>query len=260
MNIISYLPYVSPADPDLLVPRPLRKTFAERCLVQMPTLAPVQLSAPIPSGTFASDASMITYPSSLFSPSIPTYLSSSLTVAVVGPDKGLLASLSTQRYKASTSHAKVAGCIAATLLGSTGAVQTIYTDYLPVVRWIKGQQNPPSAYHAWLRSIINSRNQDVNVSHVKAHTNDMSLPSRLNRAVDFFASHAHSLAIPPPLFPIPTFAMGPFAFYSQRHGFIEGSINPHIIDHYSASFATSYKPWIHQLFVPALYNSNPPPS
>ncbi|KAF5379159.1 hypothetical protein D9615_006029 [Tricholomella constricta] len=247
------------AGPDLLLPPKLCQEAAERLILTLPLDPPDITHHRLTDQVYASDASFI--PPSL-STSLPTIDTSkppsSLTLSVVGPSSGLVTSLSSPRYQAAMSHAEVAGCLSAVLYAEHHAGGTIYSDYLPVVNWLSSATPAPSAFHRWLRDIYARRQRDTAVVHVKAHTDSLSLPARLNRAADHAASHCHSLYCPPPSFPTPTFFLAPYCIYAPGCGFIEGNFMRYIQKRLTDTFNASHPAWSH-LTSPHLYDPTPPP-
>ncbi|KAG6880399.1 hypothetical protein C0992_000001, partial [Termitomyces sp. T32_za158] len=257
---LPHLPTISPAGPSLFLPPPICQQIAERYVSLLPLLNSSHISQFSIHNVYASDASC----TSLQYQRNPTYslLSpSSLTLAVVGPNLGFVSRLPSNAYLASTSHAEVAACLAAVLHASTKSGGIIYSDYLPIVNWLNSQSPAafPSAFHAWLHSIV-QRAHPPEVRHVKAHTNSTSLPACLNRAADHYASNCHSSSSPPLPFPIPTFAMAPFVFFSHHRGFIEGNITKFITTNFARDFILNYPVWTKLLGSPLLFDLAPPPS
>ncbi|KAF5382054.1 hypothetical protein D9615_004273 [Tricholomella constricta] len=249
----------SPAGPDLLLPPPIRREAAERILLSMSSTSPHLTCHDLPERAYASDASFIPPTTHTIPPTIQfTKPPSSLTCSVIGPDSGLLASVASPRYIASTSHAEVAGCLSAVLRAQHQSGGTIYTDYLPVVNWLSSRSAAPSAFHRWLGDITR-RSPDTVVLHVKAHTTSLSLPARLNRAADHAASQCHSLYNPPPMFPTPTFYLPPYCLFAPGSGFLEGSFPQHLQKQQAVAFNTSNPVWSSHLTSPSLYDSTPPP-
>ncbi|KAF5387791.1 hypothetical protein D9615_000049 [Tricholomella constricta] len=236
-------------------------TVAERLLLTLPS-DPLHITHHrLPAQAYASDASFIPPSLSATLPTVdPSQPSSSLTLSVVGPRSGLVASLSSSRYQAATSHAEVAGCLSAVLHANHHNGGTIYSDYLPVVNWLSSVTRvAPSAFHRWLCDIHHRLQQDTAVVHVKAHTNSLSLPARLNRAADHAASHCHSLYRPPPSFPTPTFYLAPYCIFTPNCGFIEGNFTRYIQERLSDTFNISHPAWSTHLTSPHLYDRTPPP-
>lgn len=142
----------------------------------------------VPNQMSASDASCIS--------SIPSFTHthdpSSLTSSVILHGSSLITSLSQTDYHASTSHAEVTGCLMAAILANTQKPHIIFSDYLPIVRWSKNPDRSLTAFHRWLKDVLACLGTKPYLVHVKAHTNSHSLPTRLNKAADFIALHAHS--------------------------------------------------------------------
>ncbi|KAG6846884.1 hypothetical protein H0H93_011302, partial [Arthromyces matolae] len=255
-SIIPYITHTSPAGTDLVAPPELRQSAAEQYLLALPLYAPPQIKAPFPRNTYASDASLRTFPSPITS----TYSTppSSLTLAAIGHNTGFVASLSSPRYFANTSHAEVAACLSAILLAKESEESQVFSDYLPLVRWISQRRKPPSAFHTWMANILDRRTAPMSVKHVKAHTSINSVPSNMNRAADHFASNAHNLCLP--LFPIPTFHMAPHCFFSASHGFIEGDISQYVQTIPSLRHIREYGVLNNELILPGLYDPTPPPT
>ena len=63
------------------------------------------------------------------------------------------------------------------------------------------------------------------LSHVRAHTSSISVPSQLNRLADHLASTSNSLFLPPPSLPLPTFFMDNYIPFSSSYGFIESNLS-----------------------------------
>ncbi|KAF5382028.1 hypothetical protein D9615_004393 [Tricholomella constricta] len=252
---------LSPAGPDLLLPPSLRQETAERVVLTLPTAPPHVVQHRLPDRVYGSDASYIPPPLSIFS--TPLNFSnppSSLTLSMIGPSSGLVASLTSPRYLASTSHAEVAGCLSAVLYARHHSGGTVYTDYLPVVNWLASTSGASSAFHRWLRDILDGQQEDISVVHVKAHTTSLSLPARLNRAADHVASHGHSLYNPPPNFPIPTFHLPPVCVYAPGRGFFEGNLAQHLQRAQAEAFNASNAVWSNRLTSTTLYDPTPPPT
>ncbi|KAJ3927541.1 MAG: hypothetical protein NXY57DRAFT_608252 [Lentinula lateritia] len=78
------------------------------------------------------------------------------------------------------------------------------------------------SFYRWINDILHRKSTDI--QHVKAHTEDTSLPSLLNSEADHYATSAQKLVHRIPSFPIPTFHMDEFTPYSSSHGWTESNL------------------------------------
>ena len=123
------------------------------------------------------------------------------------------------------------GLIAGLLMASRKTQSsTLHSDHLNSVRLIQdlrskvGQENKlrsmnGRSYYRWIADL--ARRTRTSVVHVKSHTDEMGIGSRLNAEADHYASRAQNVTHLIPAAPIPTFFMEDYAFYRDHDGWIE---------------------------------------
>ncbi|KAJ4481323.1 hypothetical protein C8R41DRAFT_841747 [Lentinula lateritia] len=176
---------------------------------------------------WASDGSMIPASAGLLD-------KRSVTTSLTGPTT-LVAQVS--GISAFITHGELAGITAALILAkdSNNSIAVLHTDSLYCVRTIREglAQSDPGAmanirryngrsFYRWINDILHRKSTDI--QHVKAHTEDTSLPSLLNSEADHYATSAQKLVHRIPSFPIPTFHMDEFTPYSSSHGWTESNL------------------------------------
>jgi hypothetical protein len=133
----------------------------------------------------------------------------SVTAALTGPSTLVLQILG---RNISILQGELVGLVAGLLLTS-GSTQscTLHLDHLNSVRFIR-----------WIADLaIQTR---TSVVHVKSHTSDLGIGSRLNAEADHYAVTAQNATQIIPTAPIPTFFMEDYVFYRDFDGWIETNI------------------------------------
>ncbi|KAJ7694633.1 hypothetical protein B0H17DRAFT_931520 [Mycena rosella] len=118
----------------------------------------------------------------------------------------------------------------------------LYTDYMNVVRMIE-----------------DSKSSDIDITHTKGHTDELTLPALMNYEADHYASASQRYIDSVPTAPIPTFFMDDYTFYSKCDGWIESNIR-HLIDIMIAQKESEDLALRHpQRMLTSLYEHQPPP-
>ena len=259
---LSSLTYGSPS---LALPPRTRQHLAEKDLLSLSKLLPLPSPSPI-SSLVASDASMSPSPASPLTFRSVTFASASPTASFCG-------SLSNFGRSATILHGELYGILLATLLSTSSsptAPLPIYTDHLNSVNILNDAMLKPPPPHAWsslparsmyrwIYSILTSSQTPPTLHHIKAHTSAPDPPSRANDFVDRLASSSHSLPIPPPAVPLPTFTMDKFTPYLPSFNYIDSRL-PLLLHSLLASqsfFRSSFTPF--HITLPLLYDTHPPP-
>ena len=217
----SLLQTLSLSQSSLLLSHAHRKTIAENSIIALATQS-TSFPHSTPPLTFATDASTI--PSKF-----PSH--SSTTFAVVANDNAFTASLP-RSHSITILHGEAYVIAAASVLARLHSQPiTIYTDHLNSIRILSSspsslplKANPARSLYRWILDIWSTMPHKPILTHVRAHTTSLSLPSQLNRLADHLASTSNSLFLLPPSLPLPTFFMDTFIPFSTTHGFIESSL------------------------------------
>jgi len=146
----------------------------------------------------------------------------------------------------------------------------IYTDHLNAVTVLNNALLKPPLPHSWsslparslyrwIYSILTSSPNHPTLHHIRAHTSAPDPASLANDTADNFASSSHSLLIPPPPVPLPTFFMDRFTPYIPSFQYIDSNL-PALLHSLLASrsfFNSSFTP-LHTLS-PFFYDCQPAP-
>ncbi|KAJ7912039.1 hypothetical protein B0H13DRAFT_2232591 [Mycena leptocephala] len=109
----------------------------------------------------------------------------------------------------------------------------LYTDHLNSMRLIEDSRTVvdqshrlrtmnAQSYYRWILALV-ARNP-LKIVYTRSHTDDLSLPSRINYEADHFASSAQRAIHTVFTAPIPTFTMDDYTFHSHIDGWIESNI------------------------------------
>ncbi|KAF5333796.1 hypothetical protein D9758_015263 [Tetrapyrgos nigripes] len=256
-------------DSSLALPRDIHQTTAESSFLQMVTV-PSFLSrrhCDFPSSTVAADASLI--------PPSPNVLQHrSITFAALHDSHSYVASVQTSRLFSNILHGELYALILATLLYKkhpTSPNLTLLSDHLNAVRFLSNALShspsatvwaalPASSLYRWLYSLLISLPNSPTISHVRAHTSQLDIPSQANALVDRHASLAQQLSTPSPYAPLPTFAMADYVLYHSSFGYIESGI-PEVLKSLYRQVVVdplSFSPAARMMR--SLYDPHPPPS
>ena len=261
LHWFSFLPALlhplSLSQSSLLLSLPHRKTIAENSII---ALATQSTSFPhcAPPYTFATDASTLstTYP-----------LHPSTTFAVLANNNAFTASLPHNRSIGSL-HGEVYAIAAASILARRHSQPiTIHTDHLNSIRLLSSltslsslNNNPARSLYRWILDIWSTMPHKPILSHVRAHTTSLSVPSQLNRLADHLASTSNSLFLPPPSLPLPTFFMDTIIPFSSTHGFIESNLSSFCDAQISCLDAANLDTFHEPHPSPSCFDNIPPPS
>ena len=206
----------------LLLSPTYRKTIVEDSIIALATQS-TSFPHRAPPYTFATDASTLStaYP-----------LHPSTTFAVLANNNAFTASLPHNRSIGSL-HGEAYAIAAASILARRHSQPiTIHTDHLNSIRLLSSltslsslNNNPARSIYRWIFDIWSTMPHKPTLSHVRAHTTSLSVPSQLNRLADHLASTSNSLFLPPPSLPLPTFFMDTFIPFSFTYGFIESNLS-----------------------------------
>ncbi|KAJ7637445.1 hypothetical protein B0H17DRAFT_1217101 [Mycena rosella] len=89
------------------------------------------------------------------------------------------------------------------------------------------------SYYRWILALVSDNL--LHIVYTCAHTDDQSVPSRINSEADHYASSAQRFLQDVPCAPVPTFFMDDFCFYTTSDGWIESSIRTYINKSIAAS-------------------------
>jgi hypothetical protein len=109
----------------------------------------------------------------------------------------------------------------------------LYTDHLNSVRLIEDSRTVVDqrhrlrtmnarSYYRWILALI--AKNPLKIVYTRSHTDELSLPSRINYEADHFASSAQRAIHTVFTAPIPTFSMDDYTFHSYADGWIESNI------------------------------------
>ena len=251
---------IASPDPSLLLPPSTRQQIAESSIL---ALAAQSSSFPhhSPPTFFATDASTVNTHDSSSAPQTST------TFAVLAFNNAFTASLPNNRTTGIL-HGEAYAIAAASILARLSPQPiTIYSDHLNSIRLLTShpsalslKNNPARSLYRWILNIWDSMPHPPLLSHVRAHTSSLTIPSQLNRLADYLASHSNSLILPPPSLPLPTFFMDSFIPFSTHIGFIES----HLFSFCDARFALSDAANLDTFHEPrpstSCFDNTPPPS
>ncbi|KAJ7432247.1 hypothetical protein B0H11DRAFT_1668785, partial [Mycena galericulata] len=131
-------------------------------------------------------------------------------------------------------HGELMGLIVCLVLtDSHGNESVLYTNHLNAVRLIDDSKTVIDqrqrlrgmngrSYYRWILNLA-SRNP-LKITYTPGHSEEVSIPARLNFEADHYASSAQRRLHDVPTAPIPTFFMDEFTFYTPDDGWIESSI------------------------------------
>jgi hypothetical protein len=242
---------------DLLTPRLQRRDHAEDYII---ALAHVSNFSPSSchhaNSAWATDGSMIPAASGISD-------KKTVTAAVTGPSTLVL---QVKGRNTSILQGEQMGLLAALVLAQSPP--QIYTDHLNSTTLIDDSRTAINqerrlrvmngrSYYRWILDLVSRKS--ATITYTKAHTNDTSLPSTLNRQADHYASSAQKFISSIPIAPVPSFFMEPYTFHREPDGWIESNIR-HFVDHFSA-IATADKLALmprHRMST-WLHDPNPPP-
>ena len=256
-SLPSLLHTLSFSQPSLLLSHAHRKSIAEHSIIALATQS-TSFPHKTPPLTFATDASHIS-PTSQSHPST--------TFAVVANNNAFTASLS-QSHSTTILHGEAYAIAAASVLARLHSQPiTIHTDHLNSIRLLSAspsslslKTNPARSIYRWILDIWSTMPHKPILTHVRAHTTSLSLPSQLNRLADHLASTSNSLFLPPPAVPLPTFFMDTFIPFSTTYGFIESNLfsfcNAQLSSLDAASLDTFHEPRPSS----SCFDDTPPPS
>ncbi|KAL0566993.1 hypothetical protein V5O48_015001 [Marasmius crinis-equi] len=219
-------------DWSILLNRVLREELATSLIRQLAHVAQLK-AAEYPDGLspsdtqWASDGSMI--------PAAGTILrKKSVTSSCVG---AISCVFRVCGVAANIMHGEVMGLIASTILSASHPSHqqhpvSHHSDHLNVIWLINHAKNSQNvllrlrrtngrSYYRWL---LNTLNPTTEISYVKAHTNDKSLPSLLNLVADHYTSTAQRHVNLVPIAPIPTFHMDTSTYHHKSLDWYEGNI------------------------------------
>jgi len=221
-------------DVDLMTMKENRKSQAENYITSMARIQPFPPSRLHHGGSnWASDRSMVPVASGLGDPK-------SVMTALTGPSTLVLKITS---RNISILQGELMGLVAGLLMVSKNTQTNIlHSDHLNSVRFIqdvrtkmgsviKLRSTNAQSYYRWIADLA-TRTRTI-VVHVKSHTNEEGIGSRLNAEADHYASKAQGAKHIIPLAPVPTFTMDDYTFYKDDDGWIESNIRI-FMDHFMA--------------------------
>lgn len=185
--------WFSLGSPDLLLPREQRQSHAQSTIRQMAAishLAPSSTLSPEQTPLWASDGSMVPPSAGMFDPK-------SVTAAITGP-KTLVLKIDSRNI--SILHGELMGLIMGLILSNPhSAGSLLYTDHLNSVRLIDDSktaidQRPRlrgmngRSYYRWILSLTSTN--PLSIAYTPGHTDEVSVPARLNFEADHYASLA----------------------------------------------------------------------
>ncbi|KAJ7477766.1 hypothetical protein B0H11DRAFT_2424813, partial [Mycena galericulata] len=151
---------------------------------------------------------------------------------------------------------------------SHGNESVLYTDHLNAVRLIDDSKTVIDqrqrlrgmngrSYYRWILNLA-SRNP-LKITYTPGHSEEVSIPARLNFEADHYASSAQRRLHDVPTAPIPTFFMDEFTFYTPDDGWIESSIRTFVEKALILSASKKASAGHQQRMALHLYDSKPPP-
>ena len=186
-------------------------------------------SAPL--HTFASDGSCFA--------TAPNHVATNF--AVVANENVFTASITTHGHETGILHGKVYGIVASYLLAYQSQLPStiVYSNHLNSINFLNSHLLPhiiktkaACSYYRWILDIwkdINNNQHQITLLHSKAHTNNTTLPAKLNWLTNHLATQSHHdilppPTLPPPTLPPPTFTMDNYTLHSPFHDFIESNM------------------------------------
>ncbi|KII90283.1 hypothetical protein PLICRDRAFT_159732 [Plicaturopsis crispa FD-325 SS-3] len=125
-------------------------------------------------------------------------------------------------------------------------------------------QNPiPELFTDHLNSVRllqDSQRKRVNIQYTPGHSNEISLPARLNGEADHYASSSQKHVTKIPVAPVPSFFMDDYTFYREGYGWIESNIRTHMERAHEKSTARKLAIGHRLRMASWLYEPRPPPS
>ena len=263
--LLHWLSFLSPlviriASPDisLLLSPSARQHIAESSIL---SIAAQSSSFPhcSPPSFFATDASTITSTS-------PSHTSTT-TFAVLAFNNAFTASLPSNR-STGILHGEAYAIAAASVLARLSPQPiTIFSDHLNSLRLLTSnpsalslKNNPARSLYRWILNIWDSMPHPPILTHVRAHTSSLTIPSQLNRLADYLASHSNSLNLPPPSLPLPTFFMDNYIPFSTHFGYIESHLFSFCDSHFALSDAANLDTFHEPQPSSACFDNTSPPS
>jgi hypothetical protein len=155
----------------------------------------------------------------------------SVTSALTGP---LTLVLKIDGRNASILQGELIGLIMGLILSPADHPDAIlYTDHLNFVRLIEDSRTVVDqrhrlrtmnarSYYRWILAL--TAKNPLKIVYTRSHTDELSLPSRINCEADHFASSAQRAIQTVFTAPIPTFSMDDYTFHSHADGWIESNI------------------------------------
>jgi hypothetical protein len=264
LSWFSHLPslfqFLASPDPSLLIPPQQRQNVAEHSILALASQSS-SFSHTTPPSSIATDASthLLTDP-----PFVKT------TFAVAANNNAFVASLPPARTSGIL-HGEAYAIAAASVLARQYSLSshhtTIHTDHLNSIQLLSSnpsslslKNHPARSLYRWILNIWQSMTNKPTLSHVRAHTSSLTVPSQLNRLVDHLASRSNSLTLPPPSLPFPTFFMDSYSPFSSSHNYIESNLSS-FCDNQLALLEASNLETIHEPH-PSSHcfdNTSPPP-
>ena len=163
----------------------------------------------------------------------------SVMAAVMGP-RTLVVQLSSQNLF--VLHGELMGLIMGLVLSGDSTLNNnkLFTDHLNSVHFINdtrtsiNQENwlrnmNGRSYYRWIVDLVQKGWTEV--IHMKAHTNQVNLPSLLNDEADYYTSKSQNVTNSLHPAPIPTFFMDRFTYFQPHNGWIESNICT-FVDHF----------------------------
>jgi hypothetical protein len=193
-----------------------------------------------------------------------TFDDKSVTAAITGPRTLVL---KIEGRNISILHGELVGIILALTLSDPKVPSTLYTNHLNSVRIIDDSktiidQAPRlrtlngRSYYRWILAL--ATNNPLHITYTPGHSDEVSLPARLNHEADHYASSAQRQAREILPAPIPTF-MDEYTFYSHDDGWIESSITTYLHKSKSRSASRTLANGHQHRMALHLYDPRPPP-
>src|SRR6202050_3377765 len=247
-------------DLTLMMPRSQRQVEAEDYIRSLPSILSLPPSSlPHQNRTWGSDGSMIPATSGIGE-------DKSVTAAITGP-KTIAVRLNGRSLF--ILHGELISLIMGLVLSDNKTPNNkLFTDHLNSARFINdartsiNQENHlrgmnGRSYYRWITDLV--RRVRTEVIHMKAHTDQVNLPSLLNAKADHYASKAQEVVNSLHPAPTPTFFMDNYTFYRPKDGWIESNIRTFVDFCVVQSTSLKLQNGRHYQMTTWLYDPRPPP-
>ncbi|KAJ7189348.1 hypothetical protein GGX14DRAFT_580784 [Mycena pura] len=146
--------------------------------------------------------------------------------------------------------------------------EDLFSDHLNAVRLIDDSKTAVDqqaklrcmngrSYYRWILRLV--ADNPLRISYTPGHSDEVSIPARLNSEADHYASHAQRFLNDIPTAPIPTFYMDEFTLYTAGDGWIESNTRNFVEKSLIRAAHKRVTADLHLRMALHLYDPKPPP-